>query len=108
MCDRAHLGIESIVCSKPEFTGVFDAGRKIIKTNGLIRGSYQACGCRLATLLNCGQQGFSATLLRNALSGSLFFMVFETCRLERGKVHGCETTQIPLHETFICGQHCCH
>jgi hypothetical protein len=48
-------------------------------------------------------QGFSATLLRNSLSGSTFFMVFESGRLWRGRVHGCKNTEIPLFETFLCG-----
>ena len=30
--------------------------------------------------------------------------VFETLRMYRAEAHACAITQIPLHETFICGE----
>ena len=93
---------------KQEFTGVADAARKIIAQNGLIRGSYQVGVCLLGglspVLFICLQlQGFSPTLLRNILSGGTYFMVFDTLRLERARVHGCTIKELPVLETFVCG-----
>jgi hypothetical protein len=102
----------------PEFTGVFDAAKKIVKVNGVIKGSYQV-GRSLHVIFRLlpvsdgdafvahprisYSQGFAPTLLRNLVSGATYFMVFEYLRNKSANARGCTVAELPFMETFTFG-----
>ena len=72
---------------EPEFRGLAETARAIMRANGLI-GAYQ---------------GFSSTFIRNTLAGGSYFAVFDALRVLRARHHHCSIKHIPVYETFLCG-----